>query len=185
MHGAYIIDHYTPIMMAFAVGLDAFSVSLGIGMARLRLRQIFYIGCLFGLPHIIFPLLGLLLGQKLSSEIGHFALIIGSLLLITIGLQMIFSSFNYETKQVSMPTISRLLMLALTVSLDSFPIGLSLGLSGAKIFMTLMFFGLSSTLLTCLGLLIGRKVHYFLGVYSEMLGGSVLCAFGLYMLFGP
>ncbi|HLS20072.1 MAG TPA: manganese efflux pump [Bacillota bacterium] len=185
MNEVHMIDHYTLIIMAFAVGLDAFSVSLGLGMQSLRKRHIFFIGCLFGLPHIVFPLLGLLLGKKLSTEIGQYTIIIGSLLLITIGLQMIFSSFNYEAKQLLLPTTTRLLMLAFTVSLDSFPIGLSLGLSGAKIFLTLMLFGISSTILTWFGLLIGRKVHHFFGVYSEMLGGSVLCTLGLYFLFGP
>lgn len=185
MNEIHMIDHYTLIIMAFAVGLDAFSVSLGLGMQSLRKRHIFFIGCLFGLPHVIFPLFGLLLGKKLSTEIGQYTIIVGSLLLMIIGLQMIFSSFNYEAKRLVLPTITRLFMLAVTVSLDSFPVGLSLGLSGAKVFLTLILFGISSTILTWAGLLIGRKVHHFLGVYSEMLGGSVLCTLGLYFLFGP
>lgn len=185
MNEVHVIDHYTLIIMAFAVGLDAFSVSLGLGMQFLRLRHIFLIGCLFGFPHMLFPLLGLLIGKKLSVEIGQYTMVIGSSLLILIGLQMLFSAFNYEVKQLTMPTNSHLLLLALTVSLDSFPVGLSLGLSGAKVFLTLIFFGMSSTLLTWTGLLIGRKVHHYLGAYSEMLGGSVLCTLGLFFLFGP
>lgn len=185
MYGISFFDQYTLVLMALAVGLDAFSVSLSLSMQHMRRRQIFIIGILFGFPHIVLPLLGLLLGQTISTQIGHYTIILGSLLLIMIGVQMILASFNYETKQIYLPTKARLLMLALTVSLDSFPVGLSLGLSGAKIYLTLLLFGISSTCLTWLGLIIGRKVHRFLGVYSEMFGGSVLCTFGLYMLFGP
>lgn len=184
MNAVHIIDHYTLIMMAFAVGLDAFSVSLGLGMKFFRLRHIFFIGCLFGFPHMLFPLFGLFIGKKLSIKIGHYAMIVGSLLLIFIGLQMFFSAFNYQAKSFAIPTNSHLLFLSLTVSLDSFPIGLSLGLSGAKVLITLIFFGMSSTILTWVGLLIGRKVHNYLGAYSEMFGGSVLCGLGLFFLFG-
>ena len=34
----------TLIIMAFALGMDAFSISLGMGMYQLRLREIFKIG---------------------------------------------------------------------------------------------------------------------------------------------
>src|SRR5690625_1853805 len=164
MYSISFIDQYSLILMAFAVGLDAFSVSLSLSIKHLRRRQIFVIGILFGFPHIILPLFGLLLGQTISVKIGHYTIIFSSLLLIMIGVQMILSSFNYETKRIYLPTKARLLMLALTVSLDSFPIGLSLGLSGAKIYLTLLLFGLSSTCLTWLGIIIGRRVHRLLGV---------------------
>ncbi|ENH97982.1 hypothetical protein J416_02696 [Gracilibacillus halophilus YIM-C55.5] len=38
--------------------------------------------------------------------------------------------------------------------------------------------------LTWLALLIGRRTHHLLGVYSEVIGGSILFGFGLYILFG-
>ncbi|KHF28283.1 manganese efflux pump MntP [Anoxybacillus sp. BCO1] len=38
----------TLAMMAFALGMDAFSVSLGMGLLRLRLKQIAYIGLTVG-----------------------------------------------------------------------------------------------------------------------------------------
>lgn len=184
MSGIPFFDQFTLLIMAFAVGLDAFSVSLSLSMQHLRRRQIFLIGILFGFPHILLPLFGLLLGQTISAQIGHYTIILGSLLLIMIGVLMIFESFNYESKRIYLPTKSRLLILALTVSLDSFPVGLSLGMSGAQIYLTLLLFGLSTTCLTWIGLVIGRRVHRFLGVYSEMFGGSVLSTIGLYMLFG-
>ncbi|MGQ0453785.1 hypothetical protein ACT4UM_16115, partial [Bacillus sp. SS-TM] len=43
------------IIMAFALGMDAFSVSLGMGMMPLKLRQILYIGMTIGIFHIIMP----------------------------------------------------------------------------------------------------------------------------------
>jgi len=41
---------------------------------------------------------------------------------------------------------------------------------------------LAAMILTWSGLLIGRKIQGLLGLYSEILGGSILCAFGLKLL---
>ena len=46
----------TLLLMAFALGMDAFSVGLGMGMFKLRLRQIFKIGITIGLFHVWMPL---------------------------------------------------------------------------------------------------------------------------------
>ncbi len=67
----------TIIIMAFALGMDAFSVSLGMGMYKLRLRQIFKIGMTIGLFHIIMPLLGMITGRFLSDQFGAIATYIG------------------------------------------------------------------------------------------------------------
>ena len=43
-------------IMAFALGMDAFSVGLGMGMIQLRFRQILYIGLVIGIFHMFMPL---------------------------------------------------------------------------------------------------------------------------------
>ncbi|MDR6120978.1 putative Mn2+ efflux pump MntP [Bacillus sp. SLBN-46] len=50
----------TLVIMAFALGMDAFSVGLGMGMYKLRLRKIFEIGITIGIFHVWMPLVGLL-----------------------------------------------------------------------------------------------------------------------------
>lgn len=172
------------IFMAFAIGMDAFSVSLGIGMQRIRLRRIAFIGIVFGIFHVMMPSFGIVLGQIISTKIGHWTTLLGGSLLIVIGVHMLLSAFNREIKLNFNPTGIALITLALIVSIDSFSVGLGLGLSGAKILVVLMFFGTASMFLTWLGLLLGTKVHGFLGAYSEILGGSILCGFGLNILFG-
>ena len=60
----------TLILMAFALGMDAFSVGLGMGMYKLRLRKIFNIGITIGLFHVWMPLLGLVAGKFLSRSLA-------------------------------------------------------------------------------------------------------------------
>jgi putative Mn2+ efflux pump MntP len=172
----------TLIIMALALGMDAFSVGLGMGMYKLRLRRIFYIGLTIGLFHVLMPLLGLLAGKFLSEKFGVFATVIGGLLLIVLGVQMIWSTFKTEESKTITPAGFGLLLFGLSVSLDSFSVGLTLGIYGAKTFMVLLCFGIVATVQTWAGLLLGRKVQGWLGTYSEALGGTILLGFGLKLL---
>jgi manganese efflux pump family protein len=172
----------TLVIMALALGMDAFSVGLGMGMYNLRLRQIFKIGITIGLFHVWMPLVGMLAGKYLSAKFGTFASYIGGLLLIILGLQMIWSSLKKGEEKVMTPIGFGLIVFALSVSLDSFSLGLTLGIYGAKIIMVILCFGIVATLQTWVGLLLGRKVQGWIGPYSEALGGTILLAFGFKLL---
>ncbi|PAV31369.1 hypothetical protein CIL05_01570 [Virgibacillus profundi] len=181
---AYIGEFISLIFLAIALGLDAFSISLGLGMQRLRLKRIALIGITIGLFHILMPFIGIILGKVISMQIGQLTELAGGLLLVGIGAQMIFSAFNHQVKKIIQPIGAGLIFLAFSVSIDSFSVGLSLGISGVKTALALLLFGAASTILAWGGMLLGRKVHGLLGAYSEILGGSILCGFGLKILFG-
>ncbi|MDP4164667.1 MAG: manganese efflux pump MntP family protein [Bacillota bacterium] len=172
----------TLLLMAFALGMDAFSVGLGMGMYKLRLRRIFNIGITIGIFHVWMPLVGMIIGKFISEKFGLIATYIGGLLLIFLGIQLIWSSLKKEKGTVITPVGFGLLIFALSVSLDSMSVGLTLGIYGARTVMTILCFGIVATVLTWAGLLVGRKVQGLLGSYSEALGGSILLAFGLKLL---
>lgn len=168
--------------MSFALGMDAFSIGIGMGMFQLRLKQIFYIGLTVGFFHVWMPLLGIIAGRFLSETFGTIAGYAGGGLLIILGLQMFFSSFKKESDSIVTPVGIGVILFALSVSLDSFSVGLTLGIYGARTVAALVCFGVAATTLTWIALLIGRKVQGYLGTYSEALGGSILLAFGIKLL---
>lgn len=180
---AMVGEIVTLVVMALALGMDAFSVGLGMGMYNLRLRQIFKIGITIGLFHVWMPLVGMLAGKFLSEKFGAFATIMGGLLLVILGIQMIWASLKKGEEKVITPIGFGLILFALSVSLDSFSVGLTLGIYGAKTVMVILCFGIVATVQTWAGLLLGRKVQGWLGPYSEALGGGILLAFGLKLLF--
>ena len=95
MISSQILSTFMPIfMLAIALSMDAFSVSLGMGTIALRKQQIFHIGLVVGVFHIVMPLVGIALGQYLAERIGTISSVIGGLLLMFIGLQIFFSSFT-------------------------------------------------------------------------------------------
>ena len=169
-------------IMAFAVGMDAFSVGFGMGMNHLRLRQIFQIGLTVGFFHIWMPLIGMISGKLLSEKLGMIASYGGGFLLVLIGLQMVVSSFKEEGAARFHPVGFGLFMFALSVSMDSFSLGLTLGIFGAKTVSALLLFGIFSTCLTWAGLLLGRRLQGLLGNYGEALGGLILFFFGIKLL---
>ncbi|MBP2076228.1 manganese efflux pump MntP family protein [Oceanobacillus polygoni] len=171
-------------VVAIAIGMDAFSISLGLGLVKLRLKRIAFVGMTIGIFHIIMPFFGMVLGKAISEQIGDLTTLASGALLFFIGAQMFFSAFSHEAQKRMQPVGLSLLLIAFTVSLDSFTVGLGLGISGVRVILTLILFGVASAFLACLGMLLGRKVQGYLGVYSELLAGSILCCFGIYMLFG-
>lgn len=179
---ALVREFLTLFIMALALGMDAFSVGLGMGMYKLRLRQIFKIGITVGLFHVWMPLVGMAAGHFLSEKFGAVASFLGGLLLVLLGLQMIWSSLKKGDEKVITPTGTGLLLFAFSVSVDSLSVGLTLGIYQAKAIMVILCFGIAATVMTWSGLLVGRKVQGWIGAYSESLGGSILLAFGLKLL---
>jgi putative Mn2+ efflux pump MntP len=179
----YIGEFVSYMLLALALGMDAFSVSLGLGMQKMRLKRIAIIGLVIGLFHILTPFLGIVLGKVISAQMNELTALAGGLLLVGIGAQMLFSAFNRESAQMVRPISSGFILLAFGVSIDSFPVGLSLGISGVKTVLALLLFGAVSMVLSWLGMMMGRKMSGLLGAYSEMLGGSILIGFGLHMIF--
>ncbi|MGC4377348.1 manganese efflux pump MntP family protein [Fictibacillus sp. Mic-4] len=182
MNISTIGEWLTLFFMSFALGMDAFSIGLGMGMLELRLRQILKIGITIGIFHMAMPLVGLTLGRQISEHFGGIAAMIGGFLLLLLGIQMIRSSFQSGGQPFVQPVGVGLFVFAMSASLDSFSVGLSLGIFGARTFVTIMMFGLMSMILTWSGLLVGRKMQEWLGTYSEALGGFILFAFGIKLL---
>ncbi|MFD3446692.1 manganese efflux pump MntP family protein [Microbacteriaceae bacterium 4G12] len=181
--GYVVGELLTLVLMAFALGLDAFSVSLGMGMIQLRLRQVFYIGMTIGIFHIMMPLLGIIIGRFLTEKLGSLATLLGGILLIGLGFHIVYSTLFGEKESRIAPVGLGLILFAFSVSIDSFSVGLSLGIYGARTLATIVIFGAVSTFLTWLGLLLGRHAKRMFGVYGEVLGGAILIAFGIKLLF--
>ncbi|TLS36717.1 manganese efflux pump MntP family protein [Pseudalkalibacillus caeni] len=179
---ALVGELITLSIMAFALGMDAFSVGLGMGMLPLRLKQIAKIGVVIGLFHMLMPLGGMLIGHFISEYFGAIATLVGGTLLLLLGFQMIVSSFDKNEEPFVTPVGFGMLVFAVSVSLDSFSVGLSLGIYGARMLLTICLFGFFSMILTWAGLLMGRKFQHWLGSYSELLGGSILLGFGIKLL---
>lgn len=185
LDGFTLGEGLTFTLLAFALGLDAFSLSLGLGMGGLSKRKTLFIAGLNGLFHICMPLLGMAAGRVIGELVGHWAVVGGGALLALFGLNMIYGSLfgMGEASAKRSRTAYGLVLFSLSVSLDSFSVGLSLGMFALTTWLAILLFGLFSLLLTWLGLNVGKSVGRWIGPYSEAVGGAILFAFGLKFLF--
>lgn len=170
----------TLLCIAAALGFDAFSLGLGIGLKGIRLRDILKLGFVIGLFHVLMPIGGLLTGQIVSGLLGHVASTAAGVLLILLGGHMIYSSLKGdEVRSFDHRSLWGLLVLALSVSIDAFSVGITLGMFSADLWLTIMLFGLLGGLMSMLGLFLGKKVSGNLGEYGEAFGGAILLVFGV------
>ena len=97
---------------------------------------------------------------------------------------MIYSSLRGEAvSSMDHRSSAGMLIFALSVSIDSFSVGLSLGMFAVDMLLTVLLFGLAGGVMSVAGLLIGRRVSSSLGGYGEALGGVILLTFGLLIFF--
>lgn len=172
------------LVMAMALGMDAFSIGLGIGMKGIRLLDMIKISVVIGLFHVIMPLMGMFVGSYVSTLLGNVAVLCGGALLIILGMHMVYSSLRGDqAESFDQRTLFGLTILALSVSMDSFSVGISLGLFQADIMLTMMLFGTFGALMSMFGLLLGRRFSGLFGEYSEAIGGFILIAFGVKFLW--
>lgn len=169
----------TLLLVAFALGMDAFSLGIGVGMVGIRLREIVKVSGTIGLFHVGMPMLGILLGMYMSELVGDIATLIGGIILAMIGLHMLWNGFH-SNEQMTLHTNSLgLLLLSFSVSLDALTVGFSFGLLEVNKWIAVCLIGIMGGLLAGFGLLLGRSIGSWLGQYSEVLGGLILFAFGL------
>lgn len=170
----------TLIIMAVALGMDAFSLGIGIGLKGIRLLDIVKLSVIIGLFHIVMPLLGIFTGQYVSTLLGGVATVVAGGLLLMLGGHMIYSSLRGEdVPSFNHRSVFGLTVFALSVSIDSFSVGISLGMFAADVVLTVLLFGFFGGLMSIMGLLLGRKVSKGLGEYGEALGGIILFTFGI------
>ncbi|RYL91008.1 hypothetical protein EWI07_11080 [Sporolactobacillus sp. THM7-4] len=179
-----IYQYFLLIIMVLALSLDSFSISMAIGMSKPTYKQIMKIGLVIGLFHTIMPLLGMIIGGFLSEHFRSIAALSGGVLLILMGLQMIIDFYKKRNERfiTIKPTGAGLLFLAFSLSLDSFSVGLGLGVYKANIAATIAIFGVVNMILPWSGLLLGKRIHKFFGLYGELIGGLILLIIGLQML---
>ena len=164
----------TLLLLGFALSLDSFRVSLGLGTLKLsRLRQL-QIVMAFGVCDAIAPLIGLLIGKSLLEFIGPWVEHLGPLLLCAYGAYVIYIAQRCAGRETGETDRWMVLGLPLSLSLDNLVAGTSLGMVGFPVLLSVAIIGAMSALLALAGLRLGRTAVNLLRIRAELIGGVVL-----------
>ncbi|HPZ91149.1 MAG: manganese efflux pump [Firmicutes bacterium] len=172
------------LLLAAALGTDAMSLSVGIGLRGVTLREILRLSGVIGLFHVFMPLIGAWGGQYLGQLAGEPARWVGAAVVAFIGVRMIRDCLGNGDGDKCQYVLTGLplLLLAASVSIDALSVGFSLGALGYNIFVAATLFGLVGAAMTAAGLLFGGRIGRSIGDRGGVLGGCVLVALAVHML---
>lgn len=190
------------ILLSTALGTDLFSVTLGLGMNRFRLRQILKASVYFALAHVFLLLSGYNLGHYLgyflehvgthynpftSDSMRNWAGIAGAVVLVLLGLNMLWRNIKEDDEKACVRAANplqglNLILLAVSVSLDALAVGFGLGMLDVDLILLCVILGIVIFIIALIGLMLGRKLGVMIGQRAELVGGLVLIFMGLNVL---
>ncbi|WP_461480581.1 manganese efflux pump MntP [Porticoccus sp.] len=173
------------LLLAVALSMDAFAVSIGLGAKHQRrtLSLALMSGVYFGLFQALMPMIGYLGGRGVLGWIEAFAPWVAFLLLLLVGGKMIYESFAEGVEEdIANITHRVMLILAIATSIDAMAAGFALTLLEVGPLIACLVIGVTTYLFSLLGVFIGAKSGTWLESKAELFGGVVLILIGLKIL---
>ncbi len=171
------------IVLAVALSMDAFAVSIGLGskgnIKGLGLKA----GLYFGAFQALMPFLGYLGGKGVLGWVDAYAHWIAFGLLALIGGKMIYEGLQEGIEEdIAAITNKMMLLLAVATSIDAMAAGFSLTLLEVNAYIACLIIGVTTFAFSWLGVRIGEKSGTWLESKAEIFGGVVLILIGVKML---
>ncbi|RAP52704.1 MAG: hypothetical protein BZ133_00640 [Methanosphaera sp. SHI613] len=174
-------------LIAVALAMDAFSVSLtkGFTQKKLTFNQMLYYGLFFGLFQAFMPVLGYFAGATITSFVTSIAPWIAFILLLIIGVNMIRESITGDDEEITDEfSFKEVTLLAIATSIDAFAVGITFALLNTNIVLPCIIIGAVAFLFSIMGIIIGRKLGDYFGDKFLILGGVILILIGIKILLG-
>jgi manganese efflux pump family protein len=179
------------LVLAVGLAMDATAVAAARGMAArsLQFRHVLVISLLFGGFQALMPLIGWLVGARLGPTIQAWDHWVAFALLSAIGGKMLWEArAKHDTAAAPALRVDELfrirvlLVLAIATSIDALAVGVTLPMLKAPFATSLVTIGVTTTVLSAIGVLVGRRFGAALGQRLDAFGGVVLIGLGLKIL---
>ncbi|HAR76137.1 MAG TPA: manganese efflux pump MntP [Psychrobacter sp.] len=199
------------ILLAIALAMDAFAVAIGLGAKSQKqnkqyiARLAMYAALYFGIAQGVMPLIGYLVGAALLGWLAAAAPWIGGMILIGLGGKMLYEVFtgdgedavdsalhlkadtkdavaiiNNANNRINHRTM---LTLAIATSIDAMAAGFTLNLLALNAWLACLIIAVVTAGFSFFGVYLGRKSGTWLEDKAEALGGIVLIAIGIKVMF--
>ena len=175
------------ILIAFALSMDAFAVSVTLGLSVKKAGIVDYLtpGLYFGFFHALMPLIGYFAGTYFTDKIQNLDHWIAFALLCIIGGKMIVESFSKEKEKTGNNSLRcfKMLCLAVATSIDALVVGVTFAFFETNIFIAIAIIGLITFFVSIVGVKAGNIFGAKYRSKAEFLGGAVLIILGFKLLF--
>lgn len=171
-------------VIAVGLSMDAFAVSVckGLAVQKVTLRHAACAGLWFGGFQALMPLLGWLLGSRFQAAIERYDHWIAFVLLVFLGVNMLREARN-EEECVDCSFAWRIMLpMALATSIDALAVGVTFAFLQVNILPAILFIGVTTFLLSALGVRLGSVFGQRYQTAAQILGGVILILMGVKIL---
>ena len=178
-------------LIGIGLSMDAFAVSVckGLGMTKLNKKQALTIGLYFGGFQALMPLIGYYLGTMFASFITGFDHWIAFILLVFIGGKMLIEAIRDKDDETEIEkdlalNHGEMFLLAVATSIDALAVGITFALAyeNFSIWIAILIIGLTTCVLSIIGVVIGNFFGIRYKKSAEIVGGIILILIGLKIL---
>ncbi|KYF84629.1 hypothetical protein BE20_53765 [Sorangium cellulosum] len=176
------------LLLALGLAMDATAVSAARGLAVpvIRARHVALVAGFFGGFQALMPLIGWLLGARIGPLVQAWDHWIAFGLLAAIGGKMLWEARSGADDEDDAPkdlfALKVMFVLAIATSIDALAIGFTLPMLNAPLALSLVTIGITTAVLSAIGLFAGRRFGAMLGKRLDVAGGVVLIGLGVKIL---
>jgi putative Mn2+ efflux pump MntP len=169
------------------LALDTFALAAALGVAGLEQRDRLRVSLVFAIFETGMPIAGILIGRVAGAIIGQWAGYGGIAFLFIAGFLLLRPGRDEEdeTRRLRLLAHARglaILDLGLSISVDELTVGLSAGLLGLSIALTVIWVAVQAFIATQVGLRFGARLGEELRERSEQAAGVALIAVAIVLL---
>ncbi|MCQ2203282.1 MAG: manganese efflux pump MntP family protein [Bacteroidales bacterium] len=189
----------TTVVLAIALAMDCFAVSITIGLKEkaFRISTVARVAIAFGLFQGLMPIIGYIATSFVYEYLVSWGPYISFAMLAFIGGKMVVEAIKegresgsngneeggLEGTSFDVSRIGILIYLAIATSIDALAVGVSYGAMGVSIYMPSLIIGVFSAIFAIVGVGVGSSVGNIFGNKAELAGGILLILLGVKMLF--
>ena len=174
------------LLIAFGLSMDAFAVAIctGLAMEKATLKKSLKVGAYFGVFQAGMPIIGYCLAMLFADKITAYDHWIAFALLCFLGVKMIVDSFRKDKCTIGEPSLkpATMLTLAVATSIDAMAVGASFAFLKVDIVKAIVLIGVSTLVISMLGVKIGNVFGTKLKSKAEAAGGIILLLIGANIL---
>ena len=201
------MNFFEIFLIAVGLSMDAFAAAIcvGLGMKKVTILKPLIVGLYFGVFQAVMPLIGYMAATLFADYINAYDHWVAMALLCFLGGKMIIGSFKKEGcpdrdcpdeicedrscpgrvrphEQEAGLKPARMLMLALATSIDALAVGVSFAFLQVNILPAVLLIGITTFVISVLGVKIGNVFDARFKSKAELLGGIILTLIGLKIL---
>ena len=172
------------LILAFVLGIDAFSVALAVGACGGAFRQTLRLSFHFGLFQFFMPIIGWSLGRNVISFVERYDNWVAFALLFVIGVKMIYEALRHIPEKVTKDRTRKwsLVTLSIATSIDALGAGIGMGILNTSLLYPSVIIGVTAGIMTLTGMKLGKAISAAIGSRMEAVGGVVLILLSVKML---